>query len=80
MTEITITIDELIIGGVDATAAQQIGETVTTELQRLLTQRDLALRTTHQAAIHLPLNQWPANATPAQVGVMLAQAIYKTLV
>jgi hypothetical protein len=80
MSEIDISIDELVIGGVDARDAQQLGQIVTRELQRLLTQREQPLRTDHQTTVHVSVNQWQSDATPAQVGAMIAQAIYTTLV
>ncbi|MEZ4682549.1 MAG: hypothetical protein R2932_50910 [Caldilineaceae bacterium] len=79
MDDIEITIDELLLGSVNATQAQQIGQIVTRELQRLVTQQGLTARNSHHATLSVPVHHWQPDATPDQVGTLIAQAVYSVL-
>jgi hypothetical protein len=79
MIDVELTIDELVIGGVGDVEARRIGQMVTLELKRLLEERGVPERETHQAVLLAPVNRWQPGATPEQIGVMIAQTIYSAL-
>ena len=79
MIDVVVTIDELVIGGVSDFKARRIGQIVSSELERLLTQNGVPKREAYQALLQAPVERWPASATPEEIGAMIAQNVYSAL-
>ncbi|GAB4574786.1 MAG: hypothetical protein Kow0077_23070 [Anaerolineae bacterium] len=79
MTTIELTINELRIEGISDFEAQRIGQALERELVRLLEDRGLPHPTEPQAAVSAPLPADLARATPDQIGVAIARAVYQVL-
>jgi hypothetical protein len=79
MIDVEVTIDELAIGGVGDLEARRIGQIVTSELERLLTDHGVPKREAYQVRMQVPVDRWPHDATPEEIGAMIAQNVYSAL-